>query len=463
VSYSASTYRAAAARVRSGWRYSIAGVGFAACLATGTISVPSANAQIQEVVVRGDAAPAGLGSYLGLARPIATDAVDRVVFEGKVAPPGSRARGVFVGDPLAVSDTTVALQRDFVASGAQIRRFTKVAGNSSGVIFYQADVSGQEEGIYSNFSGGPTPDNVALRLDPAPAPATGTLDRLSNPVAGSHPGVVFYATIGGAPVLPGQVTPDEAIIECTGGDLNCSNGSGTYSVLVLKGDSIPDRPGRRVCDLVAETGASSWGIVFRAETDDANCVTGAGVLDPAQGVFRLQAGGMIETIALEGEQAEPIPASATYDVFRSKAVIEDDGIVAFVAGTDGVPSETVVYRCNPSVCPAAPAEAFVQEADTDGVNTFFSRFEALGINNTADVVFFGRARNAATNKAVRAIWVKRNSGAFEKVAEKGDTTPSGDMFRRLFLPSMSPGGTIVWRSRIRPIGGGGSIGIYLYE
>lgn len=420
----------------------------------------SAYAQVTTVLVKGDPAPIAAGVYKGFRRPVASDApLASLAFESKVrsAVLGG-VRGIFADDPIGAG-SAVVLRGDISPSGHQFRRLSRPSANALGDVWYQARLSGSERGEYG-VSG--TESSVVGM--PAPAPAAGVLDNFSRPATSGNGDVVFHATIAGAATISG-IMADELIMRCTGGDRDCNGGTGTPELLVLKTDPIPDRPGRIICDLGEGVGASTFGIAFRATTKLDCTDIGEVALD---GVFRLAFGGAIETVALTGEMSNPSPfvGGTSYNQFDSVPAIEDDGIVAFAAATTGVQISDFIFRCDPGLCPVAPAEVWVESGEVDASGYALSRFDAIGINDAADVVFWSLARSVLSGQGP-AIYVKRDgTGTFERIAGKGDQVPDqllGSVFGKVRLPSMSPGGRIVWRSKMKRVVGGGTDALFLYE
>ncbi len=417
-----------------------------------------AQAQIQTIVLKGETAPEPMSIYRSFRQPQASDApLARVAFLGKIRTATGGASGLFTEDPIAPG-ATLALRDDLAPSGQLYRRFSRPAVNVLGDAVFHAELSGGETGIY-----GLGPSNVARTGDLAPFPLNGSLSELSRPELTAAGDVVFHSTISGGSLISGVIV-DEMILRCSGGDRDCSTGTGVLEILAAVADPVPDRPGRLLCSVSDRFGASPFGVVFHAVTK-LDCTDLLEV--PFEGLFRVPFGGVIATIALQGEQSNPFlgVGGTVYGSFSGSPAIENDGIVAFIGITTGVFSTEIVFRCDPALCPLIPAEAWVQTGDSDPSLFTVSKFTGLGISDAADVVFEATI-NELGDKA-RAIYAKRDaSGLLEPIVVRGDPVP-GSMpaatFGELREPTVSPGGRIAWRARIKRLIGGGTEGFFLFE
>ena len=366
----------------------------------------------------------------------------RVAFTGRMVGVGGR-HGIFLEDPDGGPGVALALEDDLGPTGQLFLRFERPSIDGAGHVAWFAHLSAGRRGI---FRDGPT--TVSVLGDPVPGVA-GLLHELSVPVMVDPGLVVFSATLSGGAVV-GGVTIDQVILRCGGGDGNCSSGSGTLDVLVSKNDPVPDRPGRRLCDL-REVAASSWGIVFRASTR-LDC---AGVDPPVGGVFRQRFGGALETVALAGEAAEPFPApgGTVYASFVDEALgIENDGIVVFQASTTQLVGTRAQYVCDPGSCPAAPAVAAVALGDAAPGGGVFRRFSAPAVTDAGDLVFSAVASGAPG--LVRALYVRHPDDAIDVLALEGAAVPGSvppATVRRYGEPSVSPDGRVVFRAIIRNV------------
>jgi hypothetical protein len=94
-----------------------------------------------------------------------------------------------------------------------------------------------------------------------------------------------------------------------------------------------------------------------------------------------------------------------------------------------------------------------------------SKFSGVGISDAADVIFEATV-NELGDKA-RAIYAKREASAtLERIVTRNDPVPGllpASIFGVLREPTVSPGGRIAWRSRIKRLIGGGTDGIFLFE
>lgn len=427
-------------------------------LLVAALQATAAQAQIQTVLLKGATAPEPLSTYRSFRQPQASDApLARVALVGKLRTATGGANGLFTEDPVAPG-ATIVLRDDMALSGHLYRRFSRPAVNILGDAVFHAELSGGEPGIY-----GIGPTNVARTGDLAPFPLNGSLSKLSRPELTAAGEVVFHTTVTGGSLIMGVIV-DEMILRCSGGDRDCSTGTGILEIVAAVADPVSDRPGRFLCSISDRFGASTYGIVFHGVTK-LDCTDTLEI--PLEGMFRVAFGGLIETVALQGEQSHPFlgVGGTVYGSFSEAPVIENDGIVAFLGTTSGVAATQIIFRCDPALCPAIPAQAWVQTGDSDPFLFTVSKFSGVGISDAADVVFEATV-NELGSKA-RAIYVKREvSAILERIVARDDPVPGvvpASIFGELREPSVSPGGRIAWRARIKRVIGGGTDGIFLFE
>ena len=345
---------------------------------------------------------------------------------------------------------------DSPVSGLGYRNFTGVSVNASGTAAWAAVLTDGRTGI---FREGPS----AVSLAGDAAPGGGFLASVSNPTMTDSGAVVFMAVVNGdcepGPVpSPGCPAPgsDKRMFRCA---TTCPGGAG-LETLLRPDQGISDRSSvDRVCDIL-EVAASDWGIAFHASTSDIPCHIHFGL--GARGVFRMQFGHPIETVALEDEPANASPPSgaATYRVFSAPA-IEDHGLVAFHATTSGLVEGAGVYACDPATCAAAPADLAVAAGSADAQGRILHGLSAPVLSNAADIAFHGRGTSACN------VYIRRSSdGSVETVAAKGDPAPAepGSTFGCLGAPSISGDGTVVFPGGYtRPSKPKTGKGIFLFE
>ncbi len=440
-----------------------------------TLAAASAPAATTSIAVRGGTAPEPFSTFRVLQRPAVGDAagIATVVFDSKIrSTVAGSLRGIFSADTVAPS-ATVALQGDPAPPTffREQRRFKHPTINASAITTFQATSAGGDRGIYRD--GGIA---VTVVGDTPPGGLQGTLSRFTRPQITDNAGVLFHATLTSPALVvtgAGIVAIDTILMRCFGGDLDCTTlaggggfGTGTAEALVVKNDPIPDRPGRFICELFNDGAhASDWGIAFRAQTKS-DC--GDIAEDPLIGFFRLPYGGAIETIAFQEEASNPFPGvgGSTYASFANAPAIEDDGIVAFLAQTEGLVKESIIFRCNPSVCPATFAVDVVRPSTLVAPSTTVKQFIEVDISNVADISFRARVDDTAAGSRGKGIYIYRNaSGLFDRLAVKGDLVPGGlgAEYRRIFLPDLSPAGRLTFRAKVRSPGGQNTIQIYLVD
>jgi hypothetical protein len=253
--------------------------------------------------------------------------------------------------------------------------------------------------------------------------------------------------------------------------MNCYSGSGASELLVLKNAPVPDRPGRFICSLPDEAGASDFGIAFRAPTK-LDC---GDILEvAAHGIFRLAFGGTLETVAMVGEPALALHVGGAVSYQRLSGVprIEASGLVAFEARITGAVTEDIVYSCGPATaCPGGQALPVVYEGQLDGSGAAvtLSRFESVDIANGGDRAFQTLVNQpgfpTGKNRGIGIYIYREASGTLERVAVKGDDAPDTlpAEFRKIYLPDLSPNGRLAFRGKVKRAGGPGALGVYIYE
>jgi len=317
--------------------------------------------------------------------------------------------------------------------------------NTTGSVAFEARLSGGTTGV---FRDGPT--TVALLGDTVPG-VTGLLSGFSSAFITDASAVVFRGTISGAASV-GGVDLDEGIFRCSGGDGDCSSGTGSLETLVLRNDLVDDRPGRELCHLY-EPAASDFGVAFYADTKE-DCADGGEFT--RRGVFRLAYGGSIETIALEGEPCEPEPGTGgtTYGLIRNGPDIANDGSVVFKARTTGILSNSVLYLCDFATCPAAPAEAAVNQGQADPDGNVFKYFSTPAVSDAGDMAFKARGRGATGT--VTGVYVRRGDWTLETIALTEQLVPNllpQSQFSKIRAKGsgidMSSGGRVAFKAKVK--------------
>jgi hypothetical protein len=436
--------------------------------ATATLLLPAgaARADITTVVLKGDPSSLLGAPYRKIdKRPrVGGDVAGHaVLFSARVRGSSARGKGLFVEDPV-LGGSVIALIGDPAPSGGPFRRIYDEAMNASGTVVWNATVGTTNRGI---FRDGPAP--VVLGGDGMPG-GEGHIDKFGPPVVTDDGSVVFYSRVFGGEVQNG-VRIVEGVFRCSGGDGNCNSGTGTAETLVINDEPVLDIPGRELCSIDPVVSASDWGIAFRGSTK-IDCTSG--VEYPLQGVFRMQYGGVVETLALQALASNPFPgpSGTSYEKFDLPPVIEDDGVVAFGAridafdgGVAGIDSQ-VIFRCDPAVCPATYAEVAVPQGLADGSGNTVSKLVALGINNDGDIAFHARVK-ASEGPNGRGIYVFRGAtSALERIAVSGDAVPDaapGTTFRKVLEPSMSSGGRISFQAKTKARSARAALGLFLFD
>lgn len=330
--------------------------------------------------------------------------------------------------------SAVACKGDASPDGRKFLSFTNPSINDDGDVAWSSIVSGLRSGVYKG-----DPTIVSLFDDSAEG---GFLREFSKAIITDDGDVIYRARIFGVPSAE-----DTAIFRCTGGDGDCSSGTGTLETLVQKGDSVPDRAGREFCS-IGDFAASTWGIVFRGSTklDCANAIESS-----KEGIFRKKFGEDIVTLALKDEDSEPNPGGTKYGGFGGTPAIEDSGIVAFRAETKGLLVEEHLYICDPAACPANRAEIAVKKFALDDDGNKFLSFSSPALSNAGDMGFVGQVEKP-DKKKVPCLYIRRFAdGDIETVRCKGQNVPDvpGTVFQFFGQPSMSPSGKVAFKGKIK--------------
>jgi hypothetical protein len=421
--------------------------------------VSPAAAQVDTVVEKGDTSPIPATTYKKFRRPNPGDAPNLgTVFRGKAAGVGSNPTGVFIEDTVSGggAGTALILKNDLAPDGLRIfKKFSEPVINASAEVAWTGKLSGGTQGVFRDG-----PAEVFLAGDVTPG-ATGTINKFDDPLLTDSGSVVVHAQILGGPVV-GGVTVDEGVFRCSGGDGDCSGGTGMAEALVLVQDSVGG--GRFVCDIDArDYAASDWGISFVATTKT-DCSDGGEV--PLAGLFRMPFGGSPAAIAYIGDMSNPSPivGGTTYSKFAGAGGIEDDGVVAFIGDTAGSQRDEVVYRCDPANCPSIDLpEVLAIEGDLDVTGNVISRFESIGIDNSLNVTFNGRAETPSGNRKHGILYWNEGAGFVEPLVLKEDVVVNASApstFSKIFNNRISPGGLVSFRAKIKFDAGGKTVGMY---
>ena len=422
-------------------------VGILLLSATGLASA----ATIKTVALQGDQTPQATYFYRKFTAPAVSDTAGPHVADYALA---IGKRCIYLLDPDG-ADATEACERDLAPGNGLFRRLNPPSVGLTGDVAWIAKVSFGRGGV---FRTGPTP--VALIGDAVPAPGTGTLAKITSSRITDTGDVVFQSDINGGTSVAG-------LFRCSGGNGNCSTGTGTLSTIALTGDAVPDRLGRFFCGFLEVTG-STFGVAFRATTK-LDCSDGAELA--LTGVFRKAFAGAAETLALAGEVSQPNtnPGGSVYASFDRPAAIENGGSVAFVASTSGVPATSAIYRCDSGTCPAAPAAAIVLRGDVatvPGPPETFQIFSEAAISAAKDVAF--TARLAGPGMQYGLFVRPAAGGPPNTIVLNGDSVPGSSppatFLINVTTPGMSSGGKISFMSRIsRTISPRSRKGIFVVE
>jgi len=428
----------------------------ALALAAATVAGRAHAATIKTVALQNDPSPRAPYLYKRFREVAVSDAVGQHV---AVIAQLRGTRCLFKLDPDGGPGATAACRHDPTPDALEFGNPGVPSIDVAGDVAFAAPVNPGRSGVFRS-----DPTFVATTGDPAPAPATGSLERFVFGRLSDTGDVAFEATIDGG-ALVGGVRVNQGLFLCSGGNGNCSaanGGTGVLGRLALVNDAVPDRPGREFCSF-AQLDASTFGIAFRASTQ-LDCADTAEL--PAIGVFRKPAAGAIETLALQNEAANPNPSpGGTVYVLPQPPAISNTGVVAFVSAVTGSTTTAAIYRCTPGICPASPAQAAVSPGDTDVDGNVLINLETPDVSDAGDIAFHARVAPPSAHK-VEALYIKRAAGSLDRIALVGDVVPGSSpvaTFRGLGQPSASPGGKVAFLGRIRSGSPPQLHGVFVFE
>lgn len=210
------------------------------------------------LALQGDESPAmGSPAFKKFEDPAISDAAGQhVTFAARTH---DRQTCVFKMNP-AGADAVVACKGDLAPDGHAFRSFSTPTIDNAAEVAWSSLVTGDRAGVFRG-------DPLIVDLTGDPVPGGGLVDTFKPALLTASGAVVFVASISG-----GGAGVDQGILRCTGGDANCSSGTGALEALVRGNDPVPDRPGREFCSFLA-LAASDWGIAFRAGTK-VDCTNG---------------------------------------------------------------------------------------------------------------------------------------------------------------------------------------------
>jgi hypothetical protein len=411
---------------------------------------------IDIVALKDDPSPETGFDYVRFRHPAIGDAVTTPVsFRARVKSASAGSRwGIFL-DGVGEAGSAIQFQGDLAPESRLFKTLDNPTTNDDGDVAFTARLSGGSEMV--GREGDTTVALVGDDLSAAVPPVTGVLDDLSDPrktdgLVTDDGDVVFRGTISGAAQVSG-VDIDEGVFRCTGGDGDCSGGTGTLETLVLRNDPLPDRAGREICS-VTTLAASTFGIVMLADTQ-LDCADDGEPI--RRGVLRMPYGGGIVTVALEGEESEPIPGpgGTTYGLFMATPDIANDGTIVFKGRTGGLLIQEVLYLCAAASCPATRPEAAIVEGTVDPDGNAYGSFGTPVVANGGLMAFKAKARGVSGS--VRAVYRRQAGGTVDTVIARGDPVPGllpASEVSRVFgfeRVDLSSGGQLAFRAKIKPL------------
>ncbi len=434
------------------------------------LASPSIGQTLKAVAMQGEASPEAGFDYRRFSKkgPSISDfGGERIAFEGRATGAG-KIDGIFTHDPNGSSTTAVdSDDPPPYPPIASYRRFeprylNPIIGRDGLVVFTTTLRGGFGEGVYAGSGG--TVNAVALTGDSVPLSGSPTIDTLS---FGTPAGI---PTTNAILMIANLSNNTDAILVCSGGDLDCTSpGGGTYAAEVVTGDPIDG--GLNIC-AITHLAASDYGIAFRARVASA-CPTGA-----VEGVFRKAFGNStIHTLGLVGQSSGPsTPPGSLFTDFRTGVDISGDGSVAFQGRTSaGAGTTPRNFVCLVADCPSpnAPVAAISSGDPLPGGNELRT-FKAVrpAVIDGGDLVFRGRSKGIGPTDGIYR-W-EFATDTISKIVERDDAATglgaSGPGLFKNFRASLSTSdsGRIAFSARIKlsskPPGTSGSrYAVYAFE
>ena len=200
-----------------------------------------------------------------------------------------------------------------------------------------------------------------------------------------------------------------------------------------------------------EFDASDFGIAFAARTKSACGATEASII----GVFRMSFGGGVQTIAMEGAPADP--AGTTYDALDDRPSLDEVGFVTFRSEPPELPRSPRLFLCDP--WPARlrkPCRSPSKERPTTRQGA--RRLQRSRARRAGELVF------AAKYGRLRHLRPARRRPNRHGAAEGGSPRQPERALQCGLLPSMSPGGKVVFIDSVQPLPKGSRyVGVFLVE
>jgi hypothetical protein len=437
-------------------------IGLIACSSWALALVPGATraATIKIVALQNEESPEASFFYKKFDNPRISDATgERLAVYTRL---GGGKQCIFSLDPDTASGSTIVCRRDPTPDGHSFTRLgAKVGGlsiNMTGTLGWAARVSSGRSGVFRTG-----PATVASTGDPVPLPGVGLLKTFSYARISNTGDVVFMATISGGAVVLG-VEVNQGIFRCSGGDGDCSTGTGTLTAVALVNDAVPDKPGRKYCKFLDLDGGS-YGVSFRANTK-LDCANTSEV--QAVGLFRQPVAGSAVTVGLEGEPCRPFPGpgGTTYFRISGPPSIADTGMVAFEAHTAGLVANSILYLCDPATCPTSPATDEVTQGQLDDDGNLFRTFAAPAVSDLGEIAFRSSV-STPDSKQESALYIRHANADIETVARSNLPVPGASppgVWDDISPPAMSPGGKVAFGARIeRTINPRRLRGIFVFE
>lgn len=438
-------------------------------------AVSAATAQVLSSVAETstlDYTPLGSGHFYSFISPnlgISDASGPRLVFRadaklGKADGGPLSQRGIFVDDPADPGSGALLVEQGGMSPDgtaySQLRNqpFVDVPSvNSLSEAVWLARTRLGSQGLfrgYDEFSAA----TVALVGDDAGLSGE-TIVQVYSPKILDNGDVVFAASLRGGVRRAGYFICDSFNADCS------IFGTGSHTPLVVPGDLVDS--GNEICQLNRTVAASAYGIAFTAITSP-SC--GSGV-STSQGVFRMQYGGLIETIAESGGPAEPLASGGVYGRLArnvSEVAISDEGHVAFRTQLKGPIRGNAVYMCNATTCPSIDLPTLVvREGQVAPNGGTFRSFSRPSVNDFGDVAFQAIVRGGPGQGIYQ--WIDSGgSGVVEAIAERGDPIDTLGGFLASIIqvrhtPVMSPMGRVAFLATLRVSTGKRAVAILVYE
>jgi hypothetical protein len=224
--------------------------------------------------------------------------------------------------------------------------------------------------------------------------------------------------------------------------------AGNLALVARSGDPVHGMPGVNFAFLNLPVLNSSSQMAFRSG------LAGSGVNSSSDQAIWLGNAGDLELVVRSGSQAPDLPTGATFSGFDDDLALNDAGLTAFAAFTDGVDPEHVTAGVwsEGSGNLALVARVGTQPPGAPSGTTFDGFHEGVVLNNAGKIAFHANVRGEGIDPSngAQGIWSDVSSSlqvvVFEQMQAPG--TPGGTTFRGVGRPLLNDAGQVAFRASL---------------